>query len=782
MPARFGFQILGLPFFINTKLRSDSDYGVTAYLENTTEAKRVTAAQVSIWGVPADPSHDSIRGSCAEFANAGVSVACPAEVQEKPFMRLPSSCESTLTTTTSFDNWLHPGSFFSSPFTEPAPVNCDLPDFSPTIESKPTTNVADAPSGLRFGLHLPQAENEDPNGLGEADLKNATVTLPEGLLVNPSSADGLGACSEAEVGYRGMVEGRNAFSAEPATCPDAAKVGTVEVDTPLVDHPLPGAVYLAQPHQNPFGSLIALYIAISDPQTGVVVKLPAEVTLDPQSGRITTTVEQNPQTPFEDFRFKFFEGARAPLRTPPVCGTYATATSVTPWSAPAFGPDATPSDSFQVTKPPAGEGNCPTSAAAQPNNPSFEAGTAAPVAGSYQPFSLHLARQDGSQEIKGLDLELPPGLTGKLAGLTYCPEASLAQAATKSGRSEQSSPSCPSSSRLGSVTVAAGAGPAPYRVQGNAYLAGPYKGAPISMAIITPAVAGPFDLGTVVTRAALYVNPQSARIHAVSDSIPTILQGIPLDVRSVDLSVDRSSFTLNPTSCDPMAFVGQAQSLLGQSASISQRFQVGGCGNLGFKPKLALKLKGKTKRGDFPALRAIYTPKPGDANLKGLVLRFPRAEFIEQGHFRTVCTRVQYAANACPAGSVYGHITATTPLLDKPLEGSVYLRSSSHQLPDVVFALKGQIDAEVDVRIDSVNGGLRATVEESPDVPISRVVLDMEGGQKGLFVNSRDICRKTYKATAQLSAQSGKEAELRPPMQAKCGKGGKKRHGGKRSE
>jgi hypothetical protein len=771
MPLRFGFQFLGLPFFINTKLRSESDYGVTSYLENTTEARRFTAFQITIWGVPADPSHDAQRGNCTAY-----EVPCPAEIEAKPFLRLPSSCESPLTTTFSFDTWLHPGSFVSSPFTEAAPTECELPDFSPTIESKPTTNVADAPSGLHFDLHLPQAANEDPEGLGEADLRDVKVVLPEGFLINPSSADGLAVCSPEQIGLKTPVGRPDAsYTNEAPNCPDSSKIGSVAVDTSLVDHPLPGAVYLASPHQNPFDSLLAIYIVVADPQTGVIVKLAGQVEADPNTGRLTTTVTNNPQTPFEDFKLDFFEGARAPLRTPAVCATYRTTTSIKPWTAPASGPDATPTDSFEVSKPPAGEASCPTSPSAQPNNPSFEAGTASPVAGSYQPFTLHLARQDGSQEIKGLNLDLPPGLTGKLAGLTYCPEASLSAAVAKSGRAEQSSPSCPASSRLGSVAVAAGAGPAPYRAQGSAYLAGPYKGAPISVAIITPAVAGPFDLGTVVTRTALYVDPQSARIHAVSDPIPTILEGIPLDVRSIDLNLDRRSFALNPTSCDPTAFSGQALSLLGQSASISQRFQVGGCGSLGFKPKLSLKLKGKTKRGGFPALRAIYVPKPGDANLKDMSLRFPRSEFIEQAHFRTICTRVQYAANACPPGSVYGHISATTPLLDQPLEGPVYLRSSSHQLPDVVFALRGQIDAEVAVHVDSVGGGLRATVEESPDVPISRVVLDMQGGKKGLFVNSRDICKTTYKATGRLSAQSGKEAEIRPPLKAKCGQKAKKR-------
>jgi len=374
---------------------------------------------------------------------------------------------------------------------------------------------------------------------------------------------------------------------------------------------------------------------------------------------------------------------------------------------------------------------------------------------------------------------LPPGLTGKLAGVAECSEAQLAQAASRSnpseGTLEQQSPSCPASSAVGVVNVAAGAGPTPFHTQGTAYLAGPYKGAPLSMAVITPAVAGPFDLGVVVVRAALYVDPVSTRIHAVSDPFPQILHGIPLDLRSADVELSRNQFTLNPTSCDPFSIEGSATSALGAIAPLSSRFQVGGCSGLGFEPKLALRLKGKTKRGGFPALKTTYTPKPGDANLSNLVLRLPKSEFIEQGHFGTICTRVQFAAGQghgtqCPANSVYGKITATTPLLDQPLEGPVFLRSSNHNLPDVVFALHGKIDAEVAVRVDSVGGGLRASVEGAPDVPITKVVLEMAGGKKGLFVNSRDICATTYKATVQSDGQNGKVHDFKAPLKAQCKK------------
>jgi hypothetical protein len=779
MPAQLGFQpAVGLPAYIDTRLRSEGDYGVTASLRNTIQAKRVTAASVTFWGTPAATSHDRLRGRCLNQIGGGSSLSlgdCPAEIPAKPFMRMPSSCESELRTTMSFNTWAEPGAFLEALFTEPAPTGCEAPPFEPTIDAEPTTNVADAPSGLHFDLHLPQKENEDPEGLGEADLRDATVTLPPGLLVNPSSADGLDGCSPAEIGLTTPVGQTNtSFSADPPNCPDASKVGDVEVHTPLVDHPLPGSVYLANPQENPFNSLIAIYIVVDDPQAGVVVKLAGKVTPDPVTGQLTTTVDGSPQTPFEDFEFDFFKGARAPLRTPATCGTHTATTSLKPWTAPAFGPNATPSSSFEITQAPGG-GSCPTSAGAQPNSPSLEAGTQSPAAGAYSPFSLRLARADGSQEINGLDLTLPPGLTGRLAGLSYCSDGALAAAASKSGKAEQGSSSCPGTSELGTVTVAAGAGPTPYHASGKAYLAGPYKGAPISMAVITPAVAGPFDLGTVVVRAALQLDPETARIKAVSDPIPSILQGIPLDVRSIDLRVDRPDFTLNPTSCEPFAFSGQALTVLGQSSALAQRFQVGNCAGLAFKPKLDLRLKGGTKRTDHPQLTATLKMPPKGANIAEASVALPRSVFLDQANIRTICTRVQFAVNACPKGSVYGYAKAWTPLLDQPLEGPVYLRSSDNLLPDLVADLNGQIHVVLHGRTDSIKGGIRNTFEGVPDAPASKFTLTLKGGKRGLLVNSRNICKGENRATAIFTAQSGKVSDLRPPLKAKCGGKGKKR-------
>jgi hypothetical protein len=763
MPAQLGFQVLGAPFYIDTAVRTGGDYGITAELRNTTEVQRVTAADVTVWGVPSDPSHDRLRGSCLNTnGNPTYSLGdCPADLTAEPFLRLPTSCESPLGTEMSFDTWTNPGVFVGATSTEPAPVNCAPLDFSPTISAVPQSTVADSPSGLRFNLHLPQ--NDDPNLLAEADLRDAVVTLPKGVTVNPASANGLAGCSPAQIELTGP---------EPAHCPDASKVGSVEIDTPLLDHPVKGAVYVATQTDNPFSSLLAIYIAVDDPQSGVVVKLAGHVEPDPATGQLTTRFADNPQIPFEDFTVEFFNGPRAPLRTPGTCGSYTTTTDLKPWSAPKSGPDATPSDSFTVSNAPGG-GPCAGSEAAQPHGPSFSAGTLSPLAGSFSPFVTHLAREDGSQNLRGLNIALPPGLVGNLAGIPYCPQAAIEQAESRDnpgeGALEQAAPSCPNASRVGTANVGAGAGSSPVYVHGEAYLAGPYKGAPLSLAVVTPAVAGPFDLGTVVVRAALYVDPETTRVTVKSDPIPTILQGIPLDVRSISVEANRPGFTLNPTNCEPMSVGGEALSLANQIAALADRFQVGGCRGLDFAPKLNLHLFGGTKRAKHPRLRAVLQAKGGEANIARTAVALPRSEFLENAHIKTICTRVQFAANACPAESIYGYARAITPLLDQPLEGPVYLRSSNNTLPDLVAALRGQVAIDLVGRIDSVNGGIRTTFESVPDAPVTKFVLTMQGGKKGLLVNSVDLCEKVNRATVRMDGQNGKALTLHPAVKSACG-------------
>jgi hypothetical protein len=614
-----------------------------------------------------------------------------------------------------------------------------------------------------------------------ANFKNVKVTLPQGLILNPSAANGLGSCDNTQVGLLTPV-GQTPIHFDEAVggCPSASKIGTVEVDTPLLEDPLVGAAYLAKPFDNPFGSLLAMYVMVEDEKTGIVAKLPGLVEADATTGQLTATFDESPELPIEDVHLSLFNGARASLKTSLDCGEQRTTSVVTPWTTPE-GADATPSDSFQTTTAPQG-GSCAPSEAQAPTTTSFTAGTLSPTAGAYTPFSLRITRADGTQRITGIDTTLPPGLLGKLAGIPYCPDSEIAAAGAMTnaleGAKQEASPSCSSASEVGTVAIGAGAGPTPIHVSGHVYLAGPYKGAPISLVVITPAVAGPFDLGVVTTRVALFVDPTSAQIHAVSDPLPTILHGIPLDIRSIDLQLQRPSFTVNPTSCDPFSIMGSALTAAGSSSPLQSRFQVGGCSGLGFKPTLALSLKGGTTRAKNPALTAVLTQPVGQANIGSVSVVLPKSEFIDNRHINNPCTRVQYAANACPANSILGRARAYSPLLDQPLEGPVYFRSNGgeRKLPDIVADLNGQVHLDVVGFIDSVKqkgiegSRVRNTFATVPDAAVTKFVLELDGGKKGLLQNSANLCKVKNVATVDMTGQNGKTANGNVNVGVKCKK------------
>lgn len=794
VPASFGFVVVEnatVPIILDARVRSDGNYGLDLESLNTSaNPARFYSAAVTLWGVPADPVHDPERWhGFPSGGNWGTSTEAPA----KAFLTNPTWCNSgPLDTSLTLRSWQEPATWIPTDPADPnyhamspAPTGCERlrfggPGEEPSLGLQPAIRAAATPSGYEAKLDLPYTDS--PDGLADPLLRDTTVTLPEGVVLNAASANGLGACTSAQIGYlgAGFPEPRPLhFSEEPARCPDSSKLGTVEITTPLLDHKLEGSVYLAKQGDNPFGSLLAIYIVVEDPQTGIDVKLAGGIATDPATGQVTATFTDNPQLPFTRLDLKFFGGPGASLVNPSTCGTHTTTTVLTPWSAPAT-PPVTSTDSFTIDSGPNGTA-CAASAAAQPNAPEFEAGTVTPIAGAYSPFVLHLGRADGTQQLSRLDVTLPPGLTGKLAGIPYCPEAAIALAKSREGVAgqgvvERANPSCPAASRVGTVDVAAGAGPSPLHVQGGAYLAGPYKGAPVSLVIVTPAVAGPFDLGTVVVRSALYVDPVTAQIRAVSDPIPSVLDvegnGFPLDVRSIDLTMDRPDFTLNPTSCEEMSVDGFATSILGQLAPLHSRFQAGACRALRFSPRLRVRLKGGTRRTKHPKLIATVRTRPGEANIARASVKLPHAAFLDQAHIRTVCTRVQWAAEACPAGSIYGRASARTPLLDYPLRGSVYLRSSSHELPDLVADLRGPagqpIRVELAGRTDSVKGSLRNTFEAVPDAPVSNFRLELFGGKRGLVVNSRDLCAHRSRATVKLRAHNGLSATSRPLVRTDC--------------
>ncbi len=791
--ALVGFDAANVGIFVHLTggVRSESDYGIYAESNDTLARGQspIEHVQAQIWGDPTSPNHDQIRDVCqtkpAEFT------PCEVEDLDTPLLTMPSACLNRLTTKAHTRSWEeadagiqklehHASADATTTTGVPTAVSgCSGLEFEPSLTVKPKTNTAESPSGFEIDLEIPQNEGfEDKFGNPQkatSTVRDVVVAFPEGMALNPAAADGLAACSSKQIGMTtGVGVTPPHFTRARPQCPAASKIGTVEVRTPLLDHTVPGAVYVATPYDNPFNTLLGAYVVIDSPQDGIVAKLAGKTEANPDTGQLTVSFKENPQLPVSSFKVNLFGGPRAALRTPATCGTYTTTSAQTPWSG---NPPAHTTDSFQVTSGPNGR-PCVSNEAQMPNNPDFSAGTATPIAAGYSPFLARLSREDGEQQLKSFNATLPAGLTGKLAGVGICSQGTIEAAEAKTGHEELSNPSCPTDSLIGKVDVGAGAGPSPYYTTGRIYMAGPFKGAPLSAVAITPAVAGPFDLGTVAVQVPAYVDPATAVLTIRNgEEFPHILEGVPLELRDARIALDRSQFTLNPTSCSEKAIGGEAISLLGSSAPLFQRFQVGGCRGLDYGPKLSIRLFGKTKRGAHPRLRAILTAKPGEeANTARASVALPRSEFLENAHIRTVCTRVQFAADQCPAGSIYGKARAITPLLDEPLEGPVYLRSSSHELPDMVAALKGPpsrpIKVELVGRIDSVHGGIRSTFDFVPDQPVSKFILDMRGGRKGLIINSRDICAHVYRATAKFDGQNGKAHDFRPKLRADCRKKG----------
>jgi len=467
----------------------------------------------------------------------------------------------------------------------------------------------------------------------------------------------------------------------------------------------------------------------------------------------------------------------AGLVNPQTCGKKTIEATFYSWQDPSTPHNV--NSSYEITRNPDGS-PCHISLGERPFSPDLSGGTLNNLAGSYSPMELRLTRSDEDQELSKVEGTSPPGLLASLKGVGRCSDAVIAAAANpeRTGTEEINSPSCPTSSLVGSVDAGAGVGQVLTYVKGKIYLAGPYKGAPVSGVAIVPAVAGPFDLGTIVTRAPGYVNPKTAELHLVTDPLPLIFKGVPVRVRDIQVHLNRSHFIVNPTNCEPFALTGTLFSSEGKSKNGGSRFQVSECQSLGFKPNLKTQLFGGTHRGAHPKFRGTFKARPGDANVKSAVVTLPRSEFLDQSNIRTVCTRVQFAAGGgngeqCPAGSIYGHAVAKTPLLDEELQGPVYLRSSDHKLPDLVADLHGIVNVEVVGRIDSIKGGIRANFESIPDAPVEEFEITMQGGKKGLLVNSRNICANTYKLNAEFKGQNGKEATLTPKLQAAC-KAGRK--------
>ena len=685
-PAEFAFRTpVGIVQLVPT-LRSDGDMGITAIVRNITEADTVFASSVTLWGVPADPVHDIQRcanpnfvaQACVGFDEAGsvwpvAGQGSPhsSSAALKPFLTNPTRCTGApVITGLHLSSWANPARFEvdgdpdlsdpswkSASATAPPVTGCDKLQFGPSIQSRATTAAPDSPTGLDFQLTIPQTD--DRNVLATAHLRDTTVVLPEGMVVNASSADGLDACTSAQIGLVSKQPPR--FTKLEPSCPSGSKIGTVEVHTPLLEELLTGEVFVAAQGDNPFDSLLAIYLVVRGP--GLLVKLAGHVEPDPQTGRLKTTVLDNPQLPFDTVDVRIKSGSRAPLKTPESCGGHFTTAAFTSWA----GQAADVSDSFGV--------GCPGTAGAY--DPGFSAGATNPVGGSYSPFSTRITRPNG-KELGRVNVKLPKGMLAGVKDVAVCTEAQLATAASKSGRATQSGPACPAGSQIGTVTAGAGAGPTPFYprlpgsdVSGRVFLTQRHanvqhglagaRQAAYGLAIEVPAVAGPFDLGTVMVRAAIYVDPVTAQITAVSDQMPRILQGIPLDVRDIRVDIARDRFSTTPTSCEEKQVRGDIVAQDGAVATRNARYQVGECGSLRFKPRLALRLTGKRQRttGKHPGVRAVVRQTGvGEAGINRAEVRLPKSLALDPDNAQALCEfedgTKPNPENRCPKGSIVG--------------------------------------------------------------------------------------------------------------------------------
>jgi len=742
--ARLGFIAVGWPAFVNIRV-NPTDYSVIATGEGLPAAAGISEATTTIWGVPSAHEHDVDRVTPDEAANGGAPAELRTVPPGGPFLSNPTDCSTVRTVTVTARSYQLPDqpSTMTAPF--PQIAGCGNVEFAPTFTAKLTNPEAAAPSGLDTELVMPQ--DESSNGLATSTLKSARVTLPPGFAINPAAADGLEACSDEQVHVGENID---------ASCPAAAKIGSIEAEVPALERALHGSVYQRTPVP---GRLFGLWLVADE--LGVHLKLPGRIELNPLTGQVTAVFDGVealgglPQVPVASLKLNVFGGPRAPLSTPG-CGTYLTHYSFTPWS----GTPAVEKDTPMQVIAGCGKGGFA---------PKIEAGGLTPFAGAYTPFSFTLTRQDGEGNPETIAVHLPQGLLAKIKGVPLCPETAAAAGA------------CPLGSRLGSLNAASGVGgaplwiPQPGKAPTAAYLAGPYKGAPYSIVSVVPAQAGPFDLGLVVNRAAIQVDPDTALASVVTDPLPQFLEGVPVSYRTVNVLVDRPEFMLNPTSCKPKKVTATITAADGRVAEASDGFQATRCSRLAYSPKLKLAFKGQMKRSGNPAVSATLTQKPGQANSAAATVILPASQFIDNSHISNPCTRVQFNAEACPPKSILGKVEARSPLLDQPLRGNVYFRSNGgdRELPDLVADLRGQFHIILVGFIDSVRSKgvsrVRTRFLGLPDAPVTSFKMRLFGGDRGLIENSKNLCATKPRVEIRLAAQNGRSSVTKPVIDLPCG-------------
>jgi hypothetical protein len=782
-PARFGFRVFRTPVLLDTAVRTGGDYGVTVDVNNAAQTVGFTTSEVTFWGVPGDPRHDAQRGwGCVyEFqkqsANAGPCNPLE-EHNPPPLIELPTSCTGPLQTSVAVDSWAQAGSFVSSPATTPLTAldGCNRLPFEPSISVTPDGQAGSTATGLNVKVSVPQSVSLDPEGLGEADVKNTTVALPAGIAINPAGADGLQACSEEGIALK---------SAEPSSCPEASKVGLVKVKTPLLPNPLEGYAYLAAQNTNPFGSLVALYVFVEDPISGSRVKLAGEVVPNPVTGQLVSTFKNTPQLPFETFELHFFGGDRAPLATPARCGAYTTTAAIEPWTESG---EVDSSSTFDITSGPktlSEPGGSPCPGARLPFHPSLTGGALNIDAGAFSPLTLTMTRKDGEQNLQSVEAHLPPGLSGILSNIELCrePQANLGE--------------CPPNSLIGETTVSVGVGGDPFSVTGGKfYLTGPYNGtgsctpntsgcAPFGITFEVPAKAGPFDLkrnsanpagedpcDCVIVRGKIEVNPITAAITITSDppgspdAIPTSIEGIPLEIQHINAITTRGDFQFNPTNCSKMEVTGTIHSSENMTDTIGVPFQVTNCAVLAFKPGFKVSTAGKTSRKNGASLHVQLTypkaPFGSQANIKSVKVDLPKQLPSRLTTLQKACPAKTFEANpaGCPVASIVGHATAITPLIPVPLTGPAYFVSyGGAKFPELVIVLQGYnvtLDLHGETFISKA-GITSSTFHTVPDAPVGSFELTLPQGPNSALAANGNLCKSTLKMPTAFLAQNGAE-------------------------
>ncbi|HEY4809860.1 MAG TPA: hypothetical protein VIH71_02265 [Solirubrobacteraceae bacterium] len=740
-PALLGIQgmVAGVvtevvPIFVSAL--AQNDYALTATVETVPRIPfnvSTLGASVTLWGVPA--SHyrrdgDS-GGSPGERAGGnreyGTIAAAPAS-QWKPFMENPTACATTPVTELSINTYEEPTSFSSATATSPNPTDCATVPFAPSIKAEPDTDEAGAPAGLDFELAVPQSNR--PDGRGSAELEKALVTLPEGMTISPSAASKLlEACTNEQ-----FAAGSNV----PAECPAASVIGEDEVESPLVlSGPLKGKVYLGQPlgTDPTSGQMFRIFQELQG--FGLDIKLQGSVVANPETGQLTATFSNLPELPFQSFRMRLDGGPNAVLVNPQTCGANTTTAKLYPYSG---NPPATPSSTFTTSD---GGNACPASL---PFSVQSAISSASPQAGALSRLSVTFNRADETQPLERIDATLPAGLLGYVSKVALC-EPSQALVG-----------SCGAESRIGTVTTTAGAGSDPLTVGGSVYLAHGSNGYPFMLSVVVPAIAGPYDLGNVVVPVWLQVNSNGS-LTAVSGSLPSILDGIPLDIRSITMSIDRPGFTVNPTNCGPLSLSGTATSLSGATAALSAPFAVSGCASLPFKPSFTAATRGSTSKQDGASLTVRVTQSPSEADIHSVHVELPKSLPSRLSTLNKACTEQQFAANpaGCPRGSIVGTAVAHTPLLSVPVSGPAILVShAGAAFPELDLILQGDgITIDLVGNTDIKKGITSSTFATVPDVPISGFELSLPEGPYSIVAANGNLCKQTLLMPTTITGQNG---------------------------